>query len=143
MVGQSSTTSKSDSFAADDSTEEYIVPADENFVRCPISKEAFEKFWDDKEGEYMYRNAVKLLVTPAADERVYNLGKQTLAPSVKYLIVRKPLVMDSWIASGAATALPSAIQRYRDAGKDEMFISNLIKAAEDEEDEDIFVLLER
>lgn len=56
--------------------EEFIVPADENFTRCPVSREMFECVWDDEEGEMMYRNAVKVFVTEAADPHLFKLSKK-------------------------------------------------------------------
>lgn len=123
--------------------EEYVVPADEFFIRCPISKEVFEKFWDDNEGEFMYRNAVKVLVTEAADSNIYSLGKPTVSSNIKYLIARKPLIVDSWLESGSASTLNEAIERYKSMGKDNVFIEELKQVAgEDEDGDDIFVLLE-
>lgn len=123
--------------------EEYIVPADENFVRCPITKEAFEKFWDDNEGEFMYRNAVKLLLTAHVDDYIYSLGRPTNSSDVRYMIVRKPLLVDSWIDSGKATTLPEAIKLYRSMGRDETFLNDLFRGSgETDEYDDVFVLLE-
>ena len=73
-------------------TEEFVVPADENFTRCPVSKEAFETVWDDEEGAFMYRNAVKVLVTDAADKDLFKLALPTDQTGMGYLIVHKPLV---------------------------------------------------
>ena len=73
-------------------TEEFVVPADENFTRCPVSKEAFETVWDDEEGAFMYRNAVKVLVTDAADKELFKMALPTEQTGMGYLIVHKPLV---------------------------------------------------
>ena len=35
--------------------EEFCVPADERYTRCPVSKEMFEQVWDEDEGAFMYR----------------------------------------------------------------------------------------
>jgi hypothetical protein len=53
--------SKAEKMKKDDATEIQssskinCVLADEYFTRCPISKEVFETFWEDSEGEFMYR----------------------------------------------------------------------------------------
>lgn len=123
--------------------EVFVIPADENFVRCPLSHETFEKFFDDEEGELMYRHAVKVLVTEVANKDVYNLGKSTISENVRYLIVRKPLIVDAWLQAGTAVTLNEAIQRYQLMGRDQASIDKLIKAAGEEEDgDDIFVILE-
>ena len=124
--------------------EEYIVPADEYFVRCPISKEQFEKIWDENEGEYMYRNAVKILVTQKANTMIYELGKPTNHSLIHYLIVRKPLIVDNWLSEGLTKTLNEAIKYYQSINYDINYINNLISFIETEEDgDDIFVLLEQ
>jgi hypothetical protein len=124
-------------------TEEFIVPADENFNRCPVSKEVFEMVWDDEEGAYMFRNAVRVLVTEAADPVLYKLGQPTAQPDVNYLIVHKPLVMDGWLQAGRAETLKGAILRYEAMGKAEEVIEALtVAAGDDEDEEDVFVILE-
>lgn len=123
---------------------EYIVPADEHFVRCPISKETFEKSWDDEEGDWMYRNAVKVLVTEAANKHVYDVGQPTSVEGIKYVVVRKPLIVDGWLATGQAAPFQEAIQRYQAMGKDPVRIVQLENAANQEigNMEDFFVMLE-
>ena len=126
--------------------EVFIVPADEYFVRCPISKEVFETVWDEDEGEYMYQNAVKVLVTEKADPSVYALARPTEAqPDIRYIIVHKLLVLDGWIQQGRTDTLKNAKQRYsqmlgtfRGADKSQL----LTLAAEEEDEEDVFVMLE-
>lgn len=125
-------------------TEEYIVPADEHFVRCPISKEIFEKIWDEDEGEFMYRNAVKVMVTETANKALYDIGQPTSEAGVHYLIVRKPLIMDGWLSSGQAATLNETVQRYQFmGGRGHELITRVKNAAGyDEDGDDIFVLLD-
>jgi hypothetical protein len=131
--------------------EVFIVPADENFTRCPISKEAFESFWDDEEGELMYRNAVKVLVTESADPALYKLGKETNQLNVRYIIVHKLLVLDSWLMNGRADTLSRVKLRYSVCNSTASEIVNasisilnsLVAAAGDDEDEDdIFAIID-
>ncbi len=130
--------------------EELIVPADEHFVRCPVSKEIFENIWDEDEGEYMYRNAVKLFVTEAADSMYFKLGRPTSANGVRYLIVQKVLVLDSLLAKGKAASLKTVLQQYtaatagaRSRSADVVAKQDaLLKAAAEDHPEDVFVLLD-
>jgi hypothetical protein len=121
---------------------EYIVPADENFVRCPVSKETFDKFWDDDEGGLMYRNAVKVLVTETANKKLFDLGQPSTVEGIRYLIVRKPLIVDGWISSGLAATLSDTMERYQAMGKDGHSIKQLEIAAGYDYGNDIFVMLE-
>ena len=133
-----------------ESTEEFVVPADENFTRCPVSKEAFETVWDGDEGTFMYRNAAKVLVTEAADKDLFKLALPTEEPGVGYLIVHKPLVLDGWLQTGRSATLRQAILRYEAiTGSSEQkqrgqeLASAIAAAAGDDEDEDdVFVMLE-
>jgi hypothetical protein len=132
--------------------EEFIVPADEHFTRCPVSKEAFDTIWDDEEGSFMYRNAVKVLVTEAADAELYKQGQPTEDPHVRYLIVHKPLVLDGWLKAGKAESLGGAKLRYgamgsisaHSGGRTGAEIAASLAAAveDDEDDDDVFVMLE-
>jgi hypothetical protein len=129
--------------AAASSQEEYIVAADEFFDRCPVSKEKFDMIWDDEEGSYMFRNAVRVLVTEAADAALFKLGQPTDEPGINYLIVHKPLVMDGWLQQGRAETLKGAIMRYEGMGRSAEKNQQLVAAAgDDDDDEDVFVILE-
>jgi hypothetical protein len=115
------------------------LPFDENFMRCPVSKESFERIFDDDEGEWMYKNAAKVLVSEAADPSIYKLGQPTIEPTIRYLIVHKQLVLDDWLNSGRASSLQGAKERYEAMGNsNDIFIKTLEKAADDE---DVFVML--
>ena len=46
--------------AGAEDAETHAMPADENFVRCPVTKEGFETPWDDRQGEFVYKNAAKV-----------------------------------------------------------------------------------
>jgi len=136
--------------------EVFIVPADEHFTRCPISREMFEAFFDEEEGEFMYRNAAKVLVTESADPSLFKLGRETeggvqsgdnmdmaVTATVRYLIVHKVLVLDSWLQSGKATTLSEALQRYATVPAAVEVIKRLLAAAGEEENEDdVFVVLD-
>lgn len=140
-----------------DAQEEYILPADEHFTRCPVSREVFECVWDGAEGEMMYRNAVKVLVTEAADPALFRLAQpvpwedgaagSSAAPPVRYLIVHKLLVLDPWLAAGKAVPLQDALIRYKTAvngGQQGQAKADRLAAAvgQDDDEEDVFVLLE-
>lgn len=128
--------------------EELICPADENFIRCPISKEVFENVWDEDEGEYMYRNAVKILITEDADAAYYKLGKPTAATGVRYIIVQKLLVLDSLLEQGKAATLSEVIERYMATGAKSRSagiyatVEKLKEASVGDHPDDIFVMLE-
>ena len=132
--------------AAASGGKEFIVPADEHFTRCPVSKEEFETVWNDEEGEFMYRHAVKVLVTAAADAAVYKLGQPTSQASVRYIVAHKRLVVDEWIGAGKAATLGDAVQRYQamsSAASRPELVQALRKAAGEGEDEEaVFVMLE-
>ena len=124
--------------------EEYIVPADENFLRCPITREAFERVFDDEEGQYLYRNAVKVLVTEKADKSIFELGVDTPSAGVRYLIVNKPFIVDGWISDGRAATLNETKERYSAMGRDSTSIQRLEAALSggDDDRDDVFVMLE-
>lgn len=96
--------------------EEFIVPADELFTRCPISKEVFDTVWDEDEGEFMYRNAIKILVTDntSSNKSIFKLSKPIgqLGIHIGYLIVHKLLVLDDWLKTGKAVSLKNALIKY-------------------------------
>jgi hypothetical protein len=141
--------------------EEYILPADEHFTRCPVSREVFECVWDDAEGEMMFRNAVKVLLTEAADPALFRVaqpvpwlqeedqgGSPSTAPAVRYLIVHKLLVLDPWLAAGKAVPLQDALIRYKTAavvggsGGQAKAERLLAAVGQDDDEDDVFVLLE-
>ena len=134
--------------------EERIVPANEFFTRCPISNEAFTTFWDSEEGDYMYRNAVKVLCTEKVDPNLYKLSQPTGHPMFRYAIVHQLLVMDGWIATGKAVSLAAIVEKLRaenekrEVAPDGGVVEALRQAIADDEvdvdidDEDTFVLVE-
>jgi hypothetical protein len=163
-ASSSSSASKQSSSSGSQSNVEFVLPADENFTRCPISREAFSTIWDDEEGEMMFRNAVKVLVTENSDPNLYKIAKPLLNNSTKedeannnnndqlslknrirYLVVHKLLVMDRWLAEGKAANLKNALLRYESLGERGQETISALKSVVDEEeedDEDIFVVLE-
>lgn len=122
--------------------EEMVVPADEYFTRCPVSKEVFETVWDQEEGEIMYRNAVKVMVTEKADPALYALSRATCRDGIRYAIVHKQLVLDEWIESGRVETLSNTVLRYAAMGKPEIGTQLAEAAEESEDEEDVFVLLD-
>jgi hypothetical protein len=124
---------------------EYSVLADENFPRCPISRERFVSVFDSDSGDMWYKNAAKVLVTSLADVQVFNLSKETEHPKVRYIVVNKGLVLDSWLESGKAAAYPDCVQRYSADGMGAEYmekLSDLGVAVAGEEEDDCFVMLE-
>ncbi len=122
----------------------FLVPADENFPRCPVSREMFECEFDEEQGEMVYLNAAKVLVaagTGGGDSSVYALGKPTAdEPSVRYLVVHKVLVLDTWLALGQAASLRNAVTRYEQMSGVSGVVDRLRRAAgEDENEDDVFV----
>jgi hypothetical protein len=134
--------------------EEMVLPADEHFTRCPVSNEAFLPEWDTEEGDYMYRNAVKVLLTDQADSLLYQkVGQSTDHPLIRYIIIHQKLVMDGWLAAGKLFSLyetnKKIQQRYGGGGGESggevsrVLIKAYREAAGEEEDShDIFVLYE-
>lgn len=123
---------------------DYSVLADEQFPRCPISRERFVSTFDEDSGEMWYKNAARVLVTSLADVDVYNLAKDTKNPKVRYLVVNKVLVLDNWLENGKAACYSDAKQRYEAMGAEhEEKVMDLQTAlAGEEDDEDCFVMLE-
>ncbi len=69
LVSNTGSSSSATAFAAATSSGvEFIVPADEHFPRCPVSKEMFETFFDEDEGEMMFRNAAKVMNSHLFDD---------------------------------------------------------------------------
>lgn len=62
---------------------------------------------------------------------------------MRYLIVHKVLVLDSWLQSGKATTLSEALQRYATVPAALEVTKRLLAAAGEEENEDdVFVVLD-
>lgn len=130
------------SAAVKDEEEEMVVVADDHFTRCPISKEVFETYWDDEEGDMMLRNAVKVMVTETADPALYSLSAVTGHESIRYAIVNKKIVLDRWIETGKVQTLRNAVTRYSAMGKPEWGTELATAANESVEEDDVFVLLD-
>jgi len=128
--------------------DEMVVPADENFPRCPISKEVFENVWDDELGDLMYRNAVKVLVARDNDD-IFKLGKPTNHPYFSYMIVHKLLVLDRWLSGDKVESVKVCIERLKASTNDEDAKRSLIEAIvlaseeEDEDEEDVYVFISK
>eukprot|EP01041_Mallomonas_annulata_P001448 gene1448-2788_t len=126
----------------DDYEEELFVPADEQFTRCPVSHEAFIPVWDEEEGDFVFRNAVKVLVVEASDPGLFRVFKPTVSsptigPELRYGIVHKRLVLDRWISSGKVISLREYTKRCQAKGKaDEELAKALAEAAGEDDDED-------
>lgn len=122
---------------------EYSVLADEQFTRCPISRERFVSIFDEDSGDMWYRNAARVLVTSLADVSTYNLAMETEHPAVRYLIINKGLVLDSWLNIGKAASYNDAMQRYQAMGAEHSEKVTGLQTALGQEDEDnCFVVLE-
>lgn len=121
-----------------EAAEEFVIPADENFTRCPISGEVFQAIWDDEEGEMMYRNAVKVLLPPGSEPNLYHMARPVdgagASTGIKYMIVHKLFVVDKWLQERKAMPLS-------DLPTEELLTQQLKEAAGEEDAEDIFVLL--
>mmetsp|Transcript_22897 Transcript_22897/g.23123 ORF Transcript_22897/g.23123 Transcript_22897/m.23123 type:complete len:804 (+) Transcript_22897:150-2561(+) len=128
----------------EDSDEEMVVPADEQFPRCPVSNEAFLQEWDGEEGDYVYRNAVKILVTMSADPDMFRLSKPvssvpTVGEEVRYAIVHKHLVLDHWVSSGKVISLKEYVKRLKSEDRGSEASAMAVAAGEDEDEEDVYV----
>ncbi len=122
--------------------EQFVVPVDEDFPRCPISGEPFVRS-EDEDGEELYRDAVKVLVTPRTPhifEKSHPLGHMMDdIDSMRYMIVHKTLVMDSWLREGKSTTLEEVFKHPSCCGLNRDLLK---KAATDEQDDDeIFVMV--
>jgi len=131
----------------------YAVPADELFVRCPVSKNLFVQRWDDDEGEMLYNNAAKVFVTEGADANIFKLGQPVHAehPQVRYLIVDKTMVLNPWLENGKASCVRDAAERYesmvqgREDGAESpytKYLAALREVAAEEDEEHTFTMLE-
>jgi len=138
---------------AEEDTWVYTVPADEMFVRCPVSKNLFQQRWDDDEGEMLYNNAAKVFVTAGADANIFKMGQPVHAeyPGVRYLIVDKTMVLNAWLENGKASCVRDAVERYESMvqGREENtdspyteYLAALRDAAADEDEEHTFTMLE-
>jgi hypothetical protein len=129
-----------------------IVPADEHFTRCPVSNEAFIPEWDEEEGDYMYRSAVKVLVTATSDPSLFELCQSTPHPLLRYAIVHQLLVMDGWLASGKAITLQAATRRLQsgsggavagdEASRKQAILALLSAIGEEDDEDDVFIVLD-
>ncbi len=149
--GSSNGVSAQNQTKLDDDGWQYTVPADEHFIRCPVSKNKFVQKWDDDEGEMLYMNAVKVFVTEAADSAIFNIGQPTEHEGTHYLIVDKTLVLDPWRENGKAASVQDAIERYQtmlasiDDNKEasyEDYIQSLKIVGAEEDCEHCFTMLE-
>lgn len=136
-------TNKNSNLEVDGSgVEQFVVPVDEDFPRCPISREPFERMKDD-DGEDLYRNAVKVLVTPRTPhvfEKGHPLGHMMdEIDTIRYLIVHKKLVMDNWLREGKSCTLDEVLKHPQCRGFDREILKQA--AADEQEDDEIFVML--
>lgn len=93
----------------------------------------------------MYRNAVRVLVSHAADAELFRQALPTSQEGIHYAIVHKPLVVDAWLQTGRADTLRGARLRYEATASERAAetVSALLQAAGEEDDEeDVFVMLE-
>lgn len=120
-----------------DDDEEMVVPADESFPRCPVSNEVFQTVWDDEEGDFMYRNAVKVLLTEEADSQLYSVSQNTSQPGVRYALVHKRMALDGWLASGKAVSLKEAMMLRK---QDPSIVDYAAAGNVDDDEDDVFVL---
>lgn len=137
---------------------EYIVPADEFFTRCPVSREIFECVWDTEEGEMMYRNAVKVLIIDNVDHNLFKLAQSvsyldnnsSISSNIdnkdynmiRYMIVHKILVMNQWLDTGKAVSLKDALLHYDSIGSNiRKLMENIVNIENDDEDE-VFVVIQ-
>lgn len=88
--------------------EELMVKADEHFPKCPISGETFLTIMDDEHGEWVYRNAVRVLLDEGADPSLFRgkaqpLSQDEASPDIskeyRYVIVSR-MVFEAWRAQG-------------------------------------------
>lgn len=143
IIKPAGTSADTNNKAGEDVSQEYSVLADELFTRCPVSRERFVSTFDEDNGELWYKHAVKVFVSAAADVTVFNLGKDTIHPKIRYVIVNKPLVLDNWIETGKAAKFSNTIRRYENMGGEYGEKIEDLKTAAAEEDEDMcFVMLE-
>lgn len=122
-----------------DDDEEMVVPADENFPRCPVSNEVFEPIWDNEEGDFMYRNAVKVLLTEEADPKLYSKSQNTHQPGVRYALIHKRMALDGWLEIGKAISLKDAmlLRKSNPIGMADYAAAGNV----DEDEDDVFVIL--
>jgi hypothetical protein len=118
-----------------------VVPADESFPRCPVSHEVFVTFWDNEEGDYMYRNAVRVLLTEVADPALFKLAQPTSIAGVKYILVHKGLVLDRWLEAGRAVTVQSAMTQRRLHGSTSSLPDYAAADGLEEDEADVFVLM--
>ncbi len=121
--------------------EEFVVPADEYFTRCPISNEIFEQFWDQAEGEFMYRNAMKVLTTEPISPDLFKMGQPSPEPGVRYIIVHKLLVFDLWLKTGRVDTLKSTLQLRGNAPGFKSQLDMYLRAAGDQDLAKVYVLV--
>ena len=128
---------------ADEDEEEMVVLADENFPRCPVSNEVFMTFWDEEEGDIMYRNAVRVVLTASADPQLFSVSKPTSVDGVRYALVHKRLALDEWLDSGKAVTVKDAMsQKFRQTRADGAALPDYAAAAGvDDQETDVFVIL--
>ncbi len=127
----------------EDDEEEMVVLADENFPRCPVSNEVFMTFWDEEEGDIMYRNAVRVILTASADPQLFSVSKPTSVEGVRYALVHKRLALDDWLARGKAVTVKDAMsQKFRESRADGASFPDYAAAAGvDDQETDVFVIL--
>ena len=121
-----------------------VVLADENFPRCPVSNEVFRTIWDEEEGDFMYRNAVRVLLTNDADPELYLVSRPTPVDNVRYALVHKRMALDGWLAAEKAITVNEAMilrkKKLRE-NIDNAFPDYAAAACVDEDESDVFVLM--
>jgi hypothetical protein len=124
-----------------ESNDEFVVPVDEDFRRCPISGEPFKVF-KDADGDELFLNAVQVFVTPKVAnvfEKAKPIGHLLeAADDIRYLIIQKTLVLEQWLREDKCTTLEDVLAHPQCRG----FNAELLKkAAGDEQTDEIYMML--
>jgi len=94
-------------------------------------------------GDLMYRNAVKVLIADS-DSELFALSRPVSYSPFGYIIVHKMLVLDRWLASRKVESVKECVKRLRLEGAESSLIDAVVYASEeDEEEEDIYVVINR
>ena len=121
--------------------EDFLLPLDARFEKCPVCHERFDTKWDETLQDMVSVDAVQLLIPEIYGANLFHLGIETGNPGVRLIVVKVSYVLSPWIKSGKVASIQDAVAKFRE--NDRAFADALVQAMDEENFESkVYVLIE-